>query len=280
MARGILFAVLLLATISGPVMAKDLPPLRTGVEANFPPHAMPKLGGGAEGFNIDLANDIGRRLHRRVTIALTSFSTLIPGLQAGRYDFLIAPTTVTRERAENLLFTEGYMYTELQFGIRRGTPPITSLNDLRGKTISVNKGSVYDTWAHANASKYGFRIATFDTSPDAVQAVLTGHAYANLAGNSTVKYVASKTPQFVPDFAIRDTRAPFAIPLRKDETALRNEIDNVLKCLKQDGTLVKLSEKWFGVAPEPDALERVATPGYGVPGMPGYQPNAPAPHCS
>lgn len=276
--RRLLTTFLLCGALAAPAFAQA--PLRTGVEANFPPHAMPKLGGGAEGFNIDLANEIGRRLHRPVTIDLTAFSTLIPGLQAGRYDFLIAPVTVTRERAENLLFTEGYIYTELQFGIKKGSAPITSLDDLKGRTISVNKGSAYDSWAHANAAKYGFSVETYDTSPDAVQAVLTGHAYANLAGNSTIKYVASKNPQFVADYEIRDTRAPFAIPLRKDEVALRDQIDDALKCMKQDGTLVKLSEKWFGAAPGPDALERVVTPGYGVPGMPGYQADAPAPHCA
>lgn len=277
--RAWVFAAILLAAGIAPRTKADEPPLRTGVEANFAPHAMPKLGGGAEGFNIDLAHEIGRRLHREVTIDLTSFSTLIPGLQAGRYDFLIAPVTVTKERAESLLFTEGYMYTGLQFAIRRGSPPLTSLDELHGKAISVNKGSIYDTWARNNVEKYGFTIDSYDTTPDAVQAVLSGHDYANLNGSSAVRYVAGKTPQYVPSLEIAETRAPFAIPLRRDEGALRDQIDNALKCMKRDGTLVKLSEKWFGVAPGPDALERVATPGYGVPGMPGYQPDAPAPNC-
>ena len=54
--------------------------------------------------------------------------------------------------------------------------------------------------------------------------------------------------------------------------ALRNQMQDVLDCMKKDGTIVKLSEKWFGRVPPPDALERVITPGYGVPGMPGYDP--------
>ena len=61
--------------------------------------------------------------------------------------------TVTRERAEALLFTEGYIWTELQFGIRRGTAPIKSEEDLRGKTISVNKGTPYENWVTAKSAK-------------------------------------------------------------------------------------------------------------------------------
>ena len=48
-------------------------------------------------------------MKREITIDAVSFSTLIPGMQSGRYDFIAAPTTVTRERAENMLFTAGYL---------------------------------------------------------------------------------------------------------------------------------------------------------------------------
>ena len=70
-------------------------PIRTGIDATFAPHAMPKLGGGLEGFNIDLANELAKRLGRPITIDGTEFSALIPALNAKKYDFLIAPTTVT-----------------------------------------------------------------------------------------------------------------------------------------------------------------------------------------
>ena len=76
------------------------PPLRTGVDGTFAPHAMPKLGGGIEGFQIDLFTEVARRMKREITIDSVSFSTLIPGMLSGRYDFIAAPTTVTKERAE------------------------------------------------------------------------------------------------------------------------------------------------------------------------------------
>ena len=50
--------------------------------------------------------------------------------------------------------------------------------------------------------------------------------------------------------------------------------------MKKDGTIAKLSQKWFGKAPGPDSLERVITPGYGVPGMPGYDPTPHDLKCS
>src|SRR5262249_20270766 len=86
-------------------------PLKTAVDGTFAPHAMPKLSGGIEGFNVDLANEIGRRLKRPVEIAATQFSGILPSLQAGTIDFVAAPVTVTKERAEHSLFTAGYPHT-------------------------------------------------------------------------------------------------------------------------------------------------------------------------
>jgi polar amino acid transport system substrate-binding protein len=278
-ARPFLLALATIATLAVTHAGAAEPPLRTAVDGTFAPHAMPKLGGGLEGFQIDLFTEAAHRMHREIHFDAASFSGLIPALQAGRYDFLAAPTTVTPERAEALLFTQGYLWTAYQFGIKRGTPPITGWADLKGKTVAVNKGTPYEQLAQKMGAQYGFTTAVFDTEPDAIQAVLAGRAIATLAGNTVIRYAASKNPQFVADLELKDTRANWAAPLRKDEDALRGQLDDVLKCMKKDGTIAKLSEKWFGGTPAPDALERVSFPGHGVPGLPGYEPNAPDPVC-
>jgi polar amino acid transport system substrate-binding protein len=268
---------LTLAFAAAAVLATATPgaadaPLRCAVDGTFAPHAMPKLGGGIEGFNVDLFTEVARRMGRQIIIESASFAGLIPAMNAGRYDFLCAPTTATPERAQNMLFTEGYLYTAYQFGIRRGSAPLKSLEDLRGKTISVNKGSIYDTWAQANAARYGFTVQAYDTNTDAVQAVVSGRAYANLAGTTVIKFAATRSPQFVPDLLLKETRAHWAAPFPLQSVALRNEVDRVIECMKKDGTIARLSEKWFGVKPEADDAENIVFPGSGVPGLPGYDP--------
>jgi polar amino acid transport system substrate-binding protein len=240
---------------------------------------MPKLGGGIEGFQIDLFTEAAKRMHRDITIDAVSFSTLIPGMQAGRYDFIAAPTTVTKERAENMLFTAGYLWTAYQFGIKKGTPPIKSWEDLKGKSVAVNKGTPYETLSKQMGEKHGFTVQVYDTQPDATQAVLSGRAYATLGGNTTIVYAASKNPNVVADLELKDTRAHWAAPVPKNNPKLRAELQDALDCMKKDGTIAKLAKKWFGKDPEPDDLAVVITPGYGVPGMPGYDPTPHELHC-
>ncbi len=266
----------LVPLLAGPAAAQQ--PLTVGLDGTFAPHAMPKLGGGLEGFNVDMANEIGRRLGRPVTIVAQEFSGLIPGLQARRFDFLAAPTTVTAERAKSLLFTEGYLNTDYQFVVRKDAPDITRLEDLKGKTIAVNRGSIYDTWARENAGKYGFQVENYNTQPDAVQAVLAGRAYANLAGNTSVAWAVQRTPGLKLSYLIR-TGLVWAIPFRKDDVAMRNQVEEAVECMKQDGFFVRLHERWFGVKPDPGSPAVTVYPGYGQPGFEGYIAEAHTPRC-
>jgi polar amino acid transport system substrate-binding protein len=277
--RSWIAAALLGAGFAMPAFGQGQPPLRCAVDGTFAPHAFPTLQGGVQGFNVDLFREAARRMGRELTIDSASFSGLIPAMNAGRYDFLCAPTTATAERAANMLFTEGYLYTAFQFGIRRGSAPIRSLEELRGKAISVNKGSAYDAWAQANAERLGFTVQTYDTQPDAVQAVVTGRAYANLGGNTTVRYAATRIPQFVPDFVIADTRAHWSAPLPMGAAELRVRLENALECMKRDGTIARLSQQWFGTAPAPDDAENTVFPGTGVPGLANYDPTPREPRC-
>jgi polar amino acid transport system substrate-binding protein len=273
-------AAALAVAFASPALSQTAqPPLRCAVDGTFAPHAFPNMQGGVEGFQIDLFREVARRMGREIQIDSASFSGLIPAMNAGRYDFLCAPTTVTQARAENLLFTEGYLWTELQFGIRRGTPPITSDEDLRGKTISVNKGTPYERWVTTNAERLNLTLLAFDTQPDAVQAVIQGRAYANLSGNTVVRYSASRTRQFVADYVIPGSRLHWGTPFRRDSGALRNQVEDVLTCMKRDGFIAQLSERWFGDRPGPEQAEVMEFPGYGPPDMPGWDATPQNPNC-
>lgn len=253
-------------------------PYKVALDGTFAPHAMPKVGGGTEGFNVDLANEIGRRLGRKMDITAAQWSGLLPGLQAGTYDFIVAPTTVTEERTQNLLFTEGYLNTDFQFMVKKDAPEVTSLEGFKGKTIAVNKGSAYHRWADGLVDKIGWKVDAYGTNTNAVAAVTAGRAFANVAGNTVIAWAVKKNPQFKLSY-LHSTGKVFAMPFRKGDEALRNKVEEAIECMKLDGTMTKLSEKWFDVTPAPGSAAVTVYPGYGVPGMLGYQDIMHTPKC-
>ena len=254
-------------------------PLKTMVDGTFAPHAMPKLSGGIEGFNVDLANEIGKRMKRPVEITATQFSGILPALQAGTIDFVAAPTTATKERAENYLFTEGYLNTDFQFVTKKGEPEVNDMKQFKGKVISVNKGSAYDSWARGLEAEMGWTVESFGTQTDAVQAVLAGRAYANVAGNTVVAWAVKQNPQLQLSY-LHSTGLVWAAPLRKDSKELLAQVENSIECMKLDGTMAAMHEKWFGVKPAPGSAAVTVFPGTGVPGMPGYDPTPRTPQCN
>ena len=182
---------------------------------------MPKLGGGIEGFQIDLFTEVAKRMHREITIDSVSFSTLIPGMQSGRYDFIAAPTTVTKERAENMLFTAGYLWTAFQFGIKKGTPPIKGWEDLKGKVVAVNKGTPYETLSKADGREDTASPSRPTTpSPTPRRPCSRAAPTPRWAATPRSSTPPRKNPQFVADLELTDTRAHWAAPFRKDNVAL------------------------------------------------------------
>ena len=274
----ILIAVL--ALLAGTTMAQQKP-LVVGVDGTFAPHAMPKLGGGVEGFNIDMINEAGRRMGRKVEIFAAEFSGLIPAMQSGKLDFVGAPTTVTPERAKQLLFTEGYLNTYYQFVVPAQAPELKSLGELKGKTVAANKGSAYDKWLQDNASKLGLKGAeSYGTNADAMQAVISGRADAALSGNTTAAYAVLRSNKQLKLVPLKvDEGLVWGAAFRKDDAAMRNAVEEAIECMKMDGTLAKFHEKWFGVKPEKGSAAVTVFPGYGVPGMDGYDPKPHKPSC-
>jgi polar amino acid transport system substrate-binding protein len=251
---------------------------QVALDGTFAPHAMPKLDGGVEGFNVDLATALGEQMGATLDVTAAQWSGLLPGMQAGTYDFLVAPTTVTDERSENMLFSEGYLNTDFQFVVKAGTDAVESLEGFEGKVIAVNKGSAYDRWAQDLEAKIGWTVESYGTNTDAVQAVMSGRAFANVAGNTVSAWAVKQNPALELSY-LHSTGKVFAIPFPKGSEELRVKVESALECLKANGTIASLSEKWFGVTPAEDSAAMTVYPGFGVPGLPGYVESDHTPDC-
>lgn len=269
--------MLLTTALAIPAMAQDKV-YKTGVDATFAPHAMKTLSGELEGFQIDLGKALAEEMGATIDIEGVENSALVPALLSGKYDFLIAPVVVTPERTEQMLFTEGYINTQFAFTVGAGTTGLDTPEDLKGKKIAVNKGSIYEQWASANAEQYGFTYDVYNTNADAVQAVSSGRADANMAILTVAAFAAKQNPTVKVAFGI-DSGLVTALAFRPDDIEGRALFSNAIKCLKLKGTIAELSQKWFDYTPAADASAVVPAVGTGIEGLNGYDATPVTPTC-
>ena len=143
-----------LSFLASPAWAEET--LRVGADVGFAPHVMAKPSGGYEGFNVDLIEAIGRRMGVKIEIVNVPYSGIFAAMDAGNIHFIIAPTTANPDRASKVLVSEGYLNNDYRFIVRAGGLEIKSLEDLRGKTVAVNRGNSNDVWLAEHESQYGY----------------------------------------------------------------------------------------------------------------------------
>ena len=150
--------------------------------------------------------------------------------------------------------------------------------DLKGKQLAVNRGTISDTWATANAEKYGFEVQRYDTFPDSVQAVITRRAFTALNEIPTTIFAASRNKAIKVGFKDFNGRN-FGYAFRLEDTAYRNTVEEAIECMKLDGTLARMYEKWYGSAPDQTSTINAVFVGYGPPGFKGYEFKPHLPSC-
>jgi polar amino acid transport system substrate-binding protein len=269
--------IVLVSAAAFPAQAQA--PLRAGVDATYAPFAYPSPSGQLQGFSIDLVEAIGKRLGRPIETTTSPVEGLAALLHQGRIDVIAAPPiTVTRERTAQMLFAEPYLDSDLQLLRKSDGPPIGALSDLKGRTIAVAGGSAFETWARGESGRIGWIVEPFPTQVAATQAVLAGEADATVTGSANAAWIARQMPALA--LSLRHaTGLVWALPVRVDQVGLRAAIDGAVECMKRDGTLAALHQRWFGIPPAPSSAAATVFPGAGVPDLPGFDPAAPRPAC-
>jgi polar amino acid transport system substrate-binding protein len=266
-----------LCVIATVASAQEARPLKAGVAVD-PPFVVAEKDGRLAGFTIDLFRAVAARMKRDIVFTLEPAEALPGDLASDKFDLLPGPIGATPERAAEMLFTEGYMWSEYQFGAKR-SEPVNRLEDLRGRRLAVETGSPYAEWAGRNAERYDFTTRLYSSPADTVAAVLHGEADASLTDSAVQRAAAAHDSLYDAGLSLSETRTHESAAFQKADTELRDEAEEAMHCLKQDGTLDRLSRTWFGTTPGQEDLENLVIPGYGVPGLAGYDPKPRKLHC-
>lgn len=254
-------------------------PLLIGSDVGYPPFTTENPTGGYEGFSLDLASEIAKRIGRSGTkLVIRDFSVIFDALLARAFEVIVTPTNITHDRARRVLFSEGYMDTGLGFLVFQGAE-LRDVTDLRGKILAVSVGTVSDTWASVNEAWLGFSVQRYQANADAVSAVINRRAFASLSDLPAATHAAGQLGIVTVAYSL-PIAGKFGLVFHPDDVELRKEVENALECMKLDGTLAGLHETWFGFPPGEDTATNTVYLGYGHPGYEGHDREPHVPPCS
>jgi ABC-type amino acid transport substrate-binding protein len=215
----------------------------------YPPYNVkdPKTGEW-QGFDDDIAAELGTALGVRVEHVDTSFSTLIPSLATHKCDLSIAATYITPARAEQALFTRSFAAeTKTVFVPDASTAKTYADIDKDGVTIVVRAGTAEETYAKRFFKHATVKTLTSDATQPHLLEVAAGRADAAFAGTVGSLIFIHDNPNLklrpLGDKLLDPT--PFAFMLPLGEYHFQQYLDIFLDDLERTGKLKALSDKWF-----------------------------------
>jgi polar amino acid transport system substrate-binding protein len=197
------------------------------------------------GFDVDLIKEIGKRIGLEVKIQPAAFDSIIQALNAGKFDCVVSAMTITEERKKQVNFSDPYIDSDQSLAVKKGSP-ISSLEDLKGKVVGVQRGTTGELKANEIKEKYGIKeIKSYDDTLMAFEDLKAGRVDAVVNDYPVTAYLVKKDPAF--EIVARiPTGEKYGIAVRKDSTDLLEAINKALREMKADGTYQQIYEKWFG----------------------------------
>lgn len=209
-----------------------------------------------EGFDVDIVNEIAKRLDLEARFVKTPFDPIFRNLAQGRFDMVASAASITPERERTIAFSEPYFPADQSLMVKRGSD-IKTVDDLAGKTVGAQLGTTGADYAKDKTDAETVR--TYDLIDDAFNALQSGQIEAVINDFPVSKYAEQSKKDLVVVQTI-PTDESYGLGFNKDSTELRDRVNKALQDMKDDDTYTDIYRKWFNSDP-PDRIFEVSTEG-------------------
>ncbi len=216
-----------------------------GLDATFKPMGYTDDNDEIVGFDIDVAQEVCKRMGVELVKQPINWDTKEEDLNAGRIDCIWNGMSVNPSRAEAMNLSDPYMKNAMVFAVPADSEAKT-MADLEGKVIGVQNGSTAQEILEASEIADTITVQAMATNIEALQQMELGIVDAVFLDSVVANYeITSMGKDYVvlPDGLEEEE---YAIGFRKEDQALRDEVQKILSEMKADGTLGEISTKWFG----------------------------------
>jgi polar amino acid transport system substrate-binding protein len=222
--------------------------LKVSNSGAYPPFSFVDTAGQVQGFDVDVANAVAKKMGLTAEITTTPWSGIIAALVAGKYDACICSMSDTEERRKAVDFTTDYYWAGSALYTKEGSG-IYSAADMNDKVMGSTLGETANTWAvnMVKDNKGSWSNQTFQGLPDLLLALDTGRVDAIAVDDVPVAIaMKEKGYNFRRVAAEGLNRYPAAITVQRNQLELKAAIQKALDEIKADGTYTKLMDKWIG----------------------------------
>ena len=189
------------------------------------------------GIEVDLLNLIAGKMGVDVEIQQMDFDSVIPGVQAGKFDLGASGITANETRRKNVDFSDAYFLASQAIVVAKDSS-ITCKADLEGKKISVQTGTTAEDYCMSS----GYEVLAFTANNDAAAALTAGKVDAWVVDNEVALVLAEQNGLKVLDEAM--TSEPYAFAFPKNSQSLVDAFNEILNEMLEDGTVESVFEKY------------------------------------
>ncbi|EIK98441.1 cystine transporter subunit [Pseudomonas sp. M47T1] len=219
--------------------------IRVGLEGTYPPFSFVDDSGKLSGFEVEFAQALAKELGVKAKLEPTKWDGILAAVDSKRLDVAINQVTISDERKKKYDFSEPYTVSGIQaLTQKKDAGKIASANDLTGKKVGVGLGTNYEQWLKDNVP--GAIVKTYDDDPTKYQDLRVGRIDAILVDRLAAFELISKTNDTLAVSGPAFSKQEAGVTLRKGEPELLDAINKAIDKLRADGTLAKLSQKYFG----------------------------------
>ncbi|MFB2538409.1 MULTISPECIES: transporter substrate-binding domain-containing protein [unclassified Acinetobacter] len=217
--------------------------IRIATESSYKPFSYMDSQGNLMGFEIDLANAMCKEMKAECKITSEDWDGLIPGLNAQKFDAIMAGMSITPERSQAVLFSDPYFHSKLVLVGKKGVD--TTIANIGGHSIATQQATVSAQYLEKNHPTA--QIKTYDKQDNAYLDLTAGRAEFMLSDIVPISdwLKSDKGQGFEVKGAPIDINDAVAIALRKNDTALAGEFNKALQTLKANGEYDKIVLKYF-----------------------------------
>lgn len=241
----LLFVALTFGTAWASESALDRDVLVVGTEATFKPFEFRNDANEIVGFDIDMMSFIADKLGKKFEVVDMAFDALIPSLIAGKIDIIAASMKATPERAKRVAFSQVYYQTPDGFTVKADRDDISSLDDIKGKVVAVQLGTIQDAYL---SKIQEIEVKRFQKTEDVFREVLIGGADVACVDGTVTKDNLSSNKDYIGKLKI-----VFFLPLSvngaglavsQKDSLLLEKVNEALAEMISVGRHKELKEKW------------------------------------